>query len=663
MKKLLTHGRFLMLLLLGSAGGAFAQSEAQSLGAPTTRAWLGVPLDLSVPVRFSTPDVRSDCVQAEVFYGTQRLLPSQVRTSLTGKDPLRRQVRVESDLPIDEPVVTVSVRAGCSGALTRKYTLLPDIPSEQVLASLPARAPAARESLAQLLGVDAPVAAAPAPAAPLRMARSTAPAVVGSAAAAPRASKESQQGAGPVAGARGKPVARVAAAGPRLRLEPLEWLEPDREALLRMSDALSQPSGDASRRAEAARMWQAINADPAEFMRTTEQLQVLQRDLVQVQQNAARMRGELEALRGQVAGPPAGSTPGGALQVLALIVLALGGIGAAAWARARRAGGPAAWSAPFAPLPAQPTPPAQVQPQEEPPVTATAPLQALPRAPSVPPAASAMPPEPAPAPAAQHRPDAAARVEVLAAALDEVEFLCTLGLRADAVDVLETYVQNSASPAPVAYLELMRLSALEGDHHALAAVRRRYGRVYGVASPSLERMAKPLGVEQMPALAARLVQAWQGDKAAAVIEDALFGTPDAAAPLTLRAARELLFLRELAQRLAGALPEDAPAPAASAHALAPWAHADGAEAAHAVIAAADADVMALDIDLGALAPLAEPDVVLELAPDEQHLSPLLADLRAAAREAEERADAARRAREAEEAFSRATAAERRTVRL
>ncbi|MDB5913427.1 MAG: hypothetical protein JWP22_2102, partial [Ramlibacter sp.] len=132
MKKLLTIGSTLAVpALLGCWACAFAQS----LGTPAATAWIGRPLEMTVPARFASGEARDDCVHADVFYGENRLRRDQVRTSVIGGEDARR-VRIEVAATIDEPIVTVSVRAGCSNTITRNYTLLPEMPSEQMLAGI-----------------------------------------------------------------------------------------------------------------------------------------------------------------------------------------------------------------------------------------------------------------------------------------------------------------------------------------------------------------------------------------------------------------------------------------------------------------------------------------------------------------------------------------------
>lgn len=656
MKNLLTPSRTLAAVLLV---GGWTCAQGQSLGTPVADVLLGRPLDMSLPARFASTDSADECVHADVFYGESRLKAADVRTSITGPAD-RRHIRVEAALPINEPVVTVSVRAGCRNTVTRNYTLLPEYPSERLLAALDARA----------------AVAAAAPAAPLKLAQATAPAGPGprKSAAARQVVARAAADAAPPPKARSTRAARktVVAAGPRLKLEPIEM--PEQQALLRVSNSLAEPNGDASRRATAALLWQAINADPQEVMRTTVMLQKLERDLVQLRQGAERTRAEMAALRARVDQAQPWYLSPGFVQALLLLVLA-GGVGAAVlWYRTRRAGMvPGVWymapdEAPLAPVAVQEPAGAReaVEHAEPEPVPAAQPLPPVqPLAPARPVLAEAAAPatagpidfdlEAAPE-APQAAADAMLRVETLAATLEEMDFLASLGLLSDAMDIVKAYLQDSARPAPLGYLALMQLCEKAEDPAAVAAVRRRYAQAFGVEAPRLAQITAEGGLDVMPELSARVTRAWGRPEALAVLEEALFSVPTPGAPMTLQAGRDLLSLHDLAMAQAA---EHAGVPGggelADAHALAPWAQGEGDHAPPAAAELAGAEVgshFGLDLDLGA----AVPEPLPESPKSELELVPMLGKI-----QADSAREAARRAQEEEDAFSAAVASERMPV--
>jgi hypothetical protein len=684
MTTLLTISRTMALPALLAC---WACAYAQSLGSPAATALIGQPLELSVPARFIAGEARDDCVHADVFYGDTRVAGHRVRATVFGSEEQRR-VRVEADAAIDEPVVTVSVRAGCTSTITRNYTLLPDMPTEQVRASL-GRAPGAAT-----LG-------AAAIASPLRLASTT----------STRLPSLRQAVARPDAPPRARAARMLHATDsvgtPRLKLEPFE-LAP--QTMLRVSNVLGDPLGDAARRATAALLWQAINADPTEMLRTTAMIQQLEGDLASLRQAAGQTRAEMAVLRERLDGQRPWYASMVAVQILFLLVLAAAIAAGVLWYRTRRAGGSAGpWYAPVPDSQLDSTldgNPGRVEPAAEAErVWQPAPVQRAEgavreepvRMPVIPPFPGATPPTirtstarttPAakPQPATQPQPPAAEapalflaedgtalpapvldqvpprrarggvlRVETLAATFEEVEFLSSLGLTQDAMDILKTYLEDSASPAPVAFFELMRMCDREEDPAALAGVRRRYTQLFGLEPPRLEQVTAPLGVDALPELSSRLTAGWGRSVALDIIEQALFSVPAPGGALTLQAGRELICLYDLAMTLvteaastAGVDPED--------HALAPWAHAEDATGASiAVQAAADADGgdhFALDVDLDA-APQALPEggdpfAGMEPAPLEGAAAPGAAP--AAKPEAQRLAE--------EDAFSAAVASER-----
>lgn len=665
MKNLLTPARILAVPLLM---GCLAIAWAQSLGTPSAEVWIGRPLEMTVPARFNGNGADDECVHADVFFGEQRVKANDVRTSIVGTEQQRR-VRIETSALVDEPVVTVAVRAGCRSTVTRNYTLLPEIPSETMLAGI------VRQQ--QLAAVGA------VPAAPLRMTTAAGPGPLAAARMPAVRTADARGGEG------ASPRARTAIAsarafrnegprGPRLRLEPIEI---EHDAVLRVSNRLAEPAGDASRRATAALLWQAINADPQEILRTNAMLQKLENELLQLRQASSQTRAEMAALRRRLdeAQPWYLSTT--MVQVLLLLVLAAAAAAGLFWFRSRRALRNEPWYAAEAAA-AQATaeaPPEQAQPVMGVGTARVLAAEVLPVS-AVPGTATPVP-LPVPVPVAVQPakveeeetvdlelPTAAARgeprrastgvlrVETLAATIEEVEFLSSLGLAKDAMDVLKAYLQDSSSPAPLAFFELMRLCDQQEDGPALATVRRRYAHAFGVDAPRLEQVSAPLGLESFPELSERITAAWRTPQALEIIGQALFKVPQPGAAVTLQAGRDLICLYDVAMRVqtesAGTADQ---ASEAEAHPLAPWAEAENPHDAHLLAQhAAEAHGglhFALDVDLGA-APAALPEK--EEQPD---LTPLLAEMRAAAaREAAAR-DAARKATE-EDAFSAAVASER-----
>jgi hypothetical protein len=116
------------IFLLSLGAGAVAMSLGELRGA----AWVGQALDLRVAVQLDEP-VNSDasCFDAEVIYGELQESPARVRVSLEpATKALPTMVRIQSLNPVNEPVVTINLKAGCSAKTSRRYVLLADLPAD-----------------------------------------------------------------------------------------------------------------------------------------------------------------------------------------------------------------------------------------------------------------------------------------------------------------------------------------------------------------------------------------------------------------------------------------------------------------------------------------------------------------------------------------------------
>lgn len=122
---------WIALLTVGVALSSTCKvSMAVGLASASQVAVLGQSLDHLVAVRLDPGEtLTADCVAAEVSVGDRRLPASAVRVLVepTGADTAR--LRVQTNLPIDEPVVAVQLSAGCGNRVARRYVLLADPPA------------------------------------------------------------------------------------------------------------------------------------------------------------------------------------------------------------------------------------------------------------------------------------------------------------------------------------------------------------------------------------------------------------------------------------------------------------------------------------------------------------------------------------------------------
>lgn len=118
-------------LLAGGLGLCAAVGAlAVSLGPNTHSAVLGQPLDLSIKVSLDRgDDPASLCLDASVFYVDRQLDKSQVRVSAEKSANSQESViRIRAEAPVEGPVVTVHLRAGCAQQTMRRYVVLAAAP-------------------------------------------------------------------------------------------------------------------------------------------------------------------------------------------------------------------------------------------------------------------------------------------------------------------------------------------------------------------------------------------------------------------------------------------------------------------------------------------------------------------------------------------------------
>lgn len=128
-------------------------STALSLGGTQSSVIIGRPLDILVQGSIEANESASGlCLTADVSYGDVRLPASAITAAIhrLGADG-KGSVRVRANVPVNEPIVTVAVKAGCPPSFTRSYTLLADFE--------PAPVAVARDDGVAVLPVSAPSAA------------------------------------------------------------------------------------------------------------------------------------------------------------------------------------------------------------------------------------------------------------------------------------------------------------------------------------------------------------------------------------------------------------------------------------------------------------------------------------------------------------------------
>jgi pilus assembly protein FimV len=347
---------------------------------------LGRSLDVSVLATLEPQEEVPDasCFSAEVFYGDSRVNSASVTVTPLRTSPTELTLRVRSSLPIDEPFITLYMRATCGNSFSRRYVLLSDSPSEP--------APVAQTPALPLLGAPIPIsgssrsqtvltesrdentgaAQGQTPFATDRAARRAAalqeqqrqsqntPVAVLDPAAAERArarrlareQAKEQLKAQAIERADKAPPAPRSAMSPtlgsaskgntgRLKVDLLD-LAPGREPSLRASaELLSQPTTDMAARAQAAAMWRMINSSPQDMLRDVERLRTLETEVRAMSELTKRQTQELGAVKTELATAKRDKYANPFMYALG--ALCLGALAFAAWMWRQRRSSSAPW--------------------------------------------------------------------------------------------------------------------------------------------------------------------------------------------------------------------------------------------------------------------------------------------------------------------------------
>ncbi|MDB5896069.1 MAG: hypothetical protein JWQ88_3600, partial [Rhodoferax sp.] len=282
-------------------------SSALSLGRARGAVVLGQPLDLSIDVRLDqADDAVGQCFEAEVFHADSRVEGNRVQVTVQNiTSSLGAVVRIRSSAIVDEPVLSVTLRATCGQTASRKYDFLTDFPVETRANAVPTVIPAAitapaaaasdqagRSPTSVTTGTAAGTTAGsfpsptrnagdanfPAPAQPRPVTAPRPPRPIAAQRPAtpkptpipPKAAAPTTVPAAPGAPAvQAAPVAPIAQSAalpnrPRLRLDPPTANEDRQVPLKSSSELLSAPTDNAQQRAEATAAWRSLNQLPPE---------------------------------------------------------------------------------------------------------------------------------------------------------------------------------------------------------------------------------------------------------------------------------------------------------------------------------------------------------------------------------------------------------------
>ncbi|MFT5933478.1 MAG: hypothetical protein ACI9M6_000519, partial [Hydrogenophaga sp.] len=555
-------------------------SSAITLGAQSGAGVLGRPLDIRVQAILAPGEELADaCVSTDVLYGETRLPPSAVSATLQRATPnAQALVRIQASVAIDEPVVTVVVRAGCTAPFTRRYVLLADPVSE------PARSSAAAVVSGALPVVPRLPATGPLPdvsspggdALPEQRARATSSGAAASGAAeTPRAAVQRpvRERAKLPAVARQPAALPAPAATPRLELDAID-LSPaiEHDPVLKLSlSLLSEPTSSQEARAAAGRLWRAVNSSPEDILLSINELEALSAAVSALRDSQTSSQATISEISSRL--KQSRQWQWLVIVLVGLLALALLGLvwmwrqqknrprfaDKEAWwvqeealnATARDSTQPRRVAAPPSPLNLDRTLAPNANPSKVRPVSRLAEpddskLHDVDNSTPVPFAvdkAGFLPSQ------ATSRSLAA---EELIDVQQQADFFISLGQDEQAIKLLRDHIAESQVPSALTYLDLLAIHHRQGNQEAYEQMRVDFNGLFNAGAPAFEQFSdEGRGLEFYERAMGRIQALWPKPRVLDVIEQSIFreaGDPQAGV-FDLEAYRELLLLYALAKEM------------------------------------------------------------------------------------------------------------------
>jgi pilus assembly protein FimV len=432
----------------------------------------GQALDLMVPLRLEPGENLSPaCLRAEVSVGEQRLPAAAVQAVLerAADDPERARVRIRSAVVVLEPLVAVNLSVGCSGPVSRQFTLFADPPGSTATVAQPLALDTVRPLVGETMQPRVEAATPSAGRTATKSTKASKKALRTARAEAPRKRPVDRAGAALAA------TPRMERASPRLMLE-----EP--EALLRAA-ALAVATQDAA----LATATQAASTAQLAAAAAEQRLAALEQNLNDMRAQAITHQALMEQVRSRLS---QAEDQGRLMWGLTAVVLTLAslalwlGIRLRTLQRERQAGW---WQG--EPTPSMPGPPAVVADAD----TAPSSLPAVPRVTSLQQELAEAPHAAVPALAfrsaalspqamAQESLTRAVSVDELIDLEQQAEFFVVLGEEDAAIDLLMDHLRSSGGISPLPYLKLLEIYRRRQDREAYERMRKRFNlRFNGVA--------------------------------------------------------------------------------------------------------------------------------------------------------------------------------------
>lgn len=584
------------IVLAGLMLLAAANSMAMSLGRHSGATLIGRPLDISVQaVLEAQDDAGSLCLEADVFYADNKLDKSRVRVTLekSSAAPQQALVRIRSAVLIDEPVVTVYLRAGCQLKTERRYVSLAELVSETApdrtaSAPLPAAVPL-RPVVVPPINAGASTAelATPKAAKPkrsrTRTSEAAAPTDSGSAATVEQAQElaktpKTKAQRPPTVTKESKPAAPARA---RLKLEPLD-LTIERDPQLKSSaELLSMPAANPQERAAASALWRALSAQPQDILRDTEKLQALENSVRGLQAQSQKTLASIDDLNVKLQQAQAERYAN--LLVYALLALLLAALAGLAyllrqrWSAERREPGDKPWwrkneayqSQQEAWIDSLPPPehddPGMSRATSTPRSTLvdvsvdfgldrTAGQPASQRSNAAPNFVDSVPlasRDRSDFGSSMLHPSRAVKAEELFDVQQQADFFVSIGQHEQAIELLRSHITENLETSAVVYLDLFNLYHQLKQPEKYEALRLSFNQRFNTLVPTFELYTDiNLGLEAYQQAMSRIEALWPSPKVLEIIEESLFRRPDTKAEaFNLEAYRELLMLYSVAKEI------------------------------------------------------------------------------------------------------------------
>jgi len=560
----------LAALLAASTAGATLPATALGLGGVIEQSALGQPLRLVVQV-LAAPgdDLANECFRIAAAPRESDGIPQMAyaRVALE-RTPSGAQLLIASARPVNDPVVRVSVQAGCDQSIRRDYTLLMDPPPidppQSAAESLATAAPVSPAAAAATAATPSPAAVVAEPPrtakkAPARKKPAARRPTAGSAAVAPRAgaATDAPDAAPPASGRAVAPATRTEA--PRLRI----------------SAAPPQAAGATGGPAAAARSEMQAQAELAQALEA--ETVVLRQRIAELAATVERMDQEIRAASAArlAAEEAAKATPMAVAvrwwdanwpvfaAIIGLAALVAGGL----LLRRRRV-----------PVPAGEWPITRVRDDRFPASALYEPVAgSMTQGGADEPTTSG-----APAPErGKARPDAAHAVAVseLSQITEEARVYLTLGHVERAMDVLREHIAEQPGAAPAAWLMLLDLYRAHGREKEFRKLAEEFHQRFNVQTPqwdTFNEQQHDLGLQGFPHIVAQLTATWRTEDCRSYLERLLFDNRQGRRMgFSLAAYSDVLLLRQMLEVLLADHDDDG---LEEARLRAAWAAAQGSDA-------------------------------------------------------------------------------------